>query len=354
MRRACAALGDPQARLAKPVHIAGTNGKGSTLAMMRACAQAAGLRVCAFSSPADTLADQIALPYGPPSDAALVAALARVAAAAPALSTFERETVTAFLLMADAPHDLALVEVGMGGDDDATNVLPDCAAAAITPVALDHEAFLGRDGATIARRKAGIAKPRRPLVLAAQEAAAEAAILDVAAVCGAAPILRCGGDWDVSETPGGLTVTIGETRIAAPRPAMRGPHQIQNAGLALATLYAAGVAFDPAGVATAMLAKRMQPVDPADYGFPAHWRVFCDGAHNPHAARALAQAIEAERRPGERVALFIRLREDKDAAGFAAAFDGRGYAVGPSVEDATADQPTLAILCGTLASISGV
>ncbi|MEM6490502.1 MAG: bifunctional folylpolyglutamate synthase/dihydrofolate synthase, partial [Pseudomonadota bacterium] len=277
MRRACAALGDPQTRLNRPIHIAGTNGKGSTLAMMQACAAAAGQRVCAYHSPAETLADQILRPDGSPMNGQATAALTRVAAAAPDLSVFERETLAAFLLMADTPHDLALVEVGMGGDDDATNVLPDCAAAAITPVALDHQAFLGTDVAMIAQRKAGIAKPGRPLVLAAQDPAAEAAIVDVATDLGAGPILRRGGDWTVETVGDGLRVTLGAQSIAAPGPALRGPHQIDNAGLALATLMAAGVAFDPAALASAFFPKRMQAVDPADFGFPAHWRAFRDG-----------------------------------------------------------------------------
>ncbi|MEM6491848.1 MAG: hypothetical protein AAF684_08130, partial [Pseudomonadota bacterium] len=301
--------------------------------------------------PAETLADQIMRPDGPPTDTQTAAALAQVADAAPDLSVFERETLTAFLLMADAPHDLALVEVGMGGDDDATNVLPDSAAAAITPVALDHQAFLGTDVATIARRKAGIAKPGRPLVLAAQDVAAEGAIVGVATDLGAGPILRRGGEWDVERVGDGLRVTLGGRSIAAPRPALRGQHQIDNAGLALATLIAAGVAFDPAALASAFFPKRMQAVDPADFGFPAHWRAFRDGAHNPHAAAALARAIEDERRPGERIALFIHLRGDKDAAGFAAALAHLNADIDPPTDDAASAQPTLAVVCGTLQAV---
>ena len=372
MRRACAALGDPQDRLVAPIHVAGTNGKGSTVEMMRACAAAAGLRVVAYSSPADSLTEQIALPGGPPDKSAVADALAQIDAAAPDLSTFERETAAAFVIMAQTPHDLALVEVGMGGDDDATNVLSSCAAAAITPVALDHQAFLGNDVATIARRKAGIAKPGRPLVLAAQAPAAEAAILETAQALGAAPILRHGVDWSVGAGKDGFRFSFQGEEFVCPQPSLRGPHQLRNAGLALAVARVIGLPISPDAIADADLPLRFEPVEAAAFGLPAHWRAFRDGAHNPHAARALAATIAEERNPDERIVLVLAMRADKDVDGFLAAFRdlaplilparrsgddpdaliATAAAQGFSILPASDEDGALAVICGSLAAIS--
>lgn len=380
MRRLDSALGHPTQAAHGVVMIAGTNGKGSTLTILRAIAEAAGLSVHSYMSPGAGLYAQVRLDGAPPARAAILDALEAVEAAnagAP-LTRFEAETMAAFLLFAGEPEaDLRLVEVGMGGDDDATNIYDEnkVFASVITPIDLDHQAFLGPDIASIARRKAGVARWGRDLILAPQRPDVEAVLLEEAERIGVSRVWRHGVDWAVEPMAAGFTFTWRGRMRKFPKPGLPGPHQILNAGLALAAMEALRLPVlakeARAGVKAAHLPLRFEAVDPAAYGLPSAWRVMRDGAHNPHAARALAATIAEERRDEETLVLIPALRADKDAEGFLAAFaalhplilparrDGDDPArlraavdsAGLAMLDSAPAGPVLAVICGSLERI---
>ena len=167
MRALCAALGDPQHRLPPVIHVAGTNGKGSTVAMIRAIAEAAGLRVHAYTSPhLVRFNERIRLAGKLIEDQALNAILDRIEAVSGEATVFESTTAAAFLAMSETPADLAIIEVGLGGVLDATNVIERPLLSVIAPVDYDHAEFLGTDLAGIATEKAGVLKPGAPGVIA--------------------------------------------------------------------------------------------------------------------------------------------------------------------------------------------
>ena len=238
MRALCAALGDPQDALPPVIHVAGTNGKGSTAAFLRAMAEAAGLRVHVYSSPhLVRFNERIRLAGTLIDDAALNAALDRVEAAGEAhgigATVFEATTAAAFVAMAEVPADLAIIEVGLGGSLDATNVIDRPLLSVITPIALDHAEFLGTDLAGIAGEKAGILKPgARGLV--ARQLEAVMAVIAARAATVHAPLTVMGSDFDAWGDRGGLSYQDDERFLDLPAPALAGAHQIDNAGLAVA------------------------------------------------------------------------------------------------------------------------
>ena len=208
MRRLCAALGDPQNRLPPVIHVAGTNGKGSTVALIRAIAEAAGLRVHAYTSPhLVRFKERIRLAGRLIDDATLNAILDRVESAGGEATVFESTTAAAFVAMAETPADLAIIEVGLGGSLDATNVIDRPLLSVITPVDLDHAEFLGTDLAGIAREKAGVLKPGAPAVIARQSDAAMRAIEDAAAQVHAR-LAVMGVDFDAWAERGGLAFQL--------------------------------------------------------------------------------------------------------------------------------------------------
>ncbi|MEL6680422.1 MAG: Mur ligase family protein, partial [Pseudomonadota bacterium] len=237
MWRILAALGHPEEQLAPVIHIAGTNGKGSTLAMLRAGLEASGARVCAYTSPhLARFHERIRLPEGLIPEAALQAVLADCERAngGVEITYFEITTAAALRAFARAEADWTLLEVGLGGRLDATNVMVP-ALAVITPVSIDHQAFLGETLAEIAFEKAGILKPGVPAVIARQEDAALEVITRRAEEVGA-PLLIAGQDWDVYEQHGRLVFQDGAGLMDLPLPALIGAHQVENAGTALAAL----------------------------------------------------------------------------------------------------------------------
>ncbi len=330
--RVCAALGRPERRLPPVVHIAGTNGKGSTAAFVRAIAEAAGLRVHALTSPhLVRFVERLRLAGRLVDERAIVDALARVEAAAgeAPLSFFEAVTAAQFLLMADHPADLAVVEVGLGGRFDATNLVAP-AVSVIAPVDMDHREFLGDTLALIAGEKAGILKPGAPAVVAHQHAEAFDVLTAEAERVGA-PILAAGRDWDAWSERGRLLVQWGEQLFDLPAPGLPGAHQVGNAGLAVAaTLALDDPRIDQAalagGVAGARWPARLQrlPAGPfADQAAARGSDLWLDGAHNPHAARAVADfARSLHARDGRPVALLVGLLARKDAAGVFAELKG--------------------------------
>ena len=314
--RLLAALDDPQLRLPPVIHVAGTNGKGSSIAFMRAMAEAAGLRVHVYTSPhLVRFNERIRLAGALVSDAALGQALDAIEAAngRAEITVFEAITAAAFWLFARAPADLCLLEVGLGGRFDATNVVAAPAACAITAISMDHREFLGDTLAAIAGEKAGIIKPGVPVVTGRQPAEVSAVIAQVAAAAGA-PLLARGRDWEIAETAAGLSFA----GLALPKPALAGAHQIENAGIALQALRAAG--FDlpapalAAGLRAAEWPARLQRLRGAlSEILPAGSELWLDGAHNPGGAVALAAQLRAW--PGP-TTLVVGMKQSKDVAEF--------------------------------------
>ena len=311
--------------------MAGTNGKGSTIAFMRAALEAAGKRVHAYTSPhLVSFHERITLggrAIGEAELAALLREVEEVNGGAP-ITLFEATTCAALLAFAREPADFTLLEVGMGGRLDATNVAAlQPALCVIAPVSLDHEAFLGRTVAAIAAEKAGILRPGVRAVVGAQPPAALGALRARATEVGC-ELAVCGQEWEVREADdgsGALRFRDGAGELALPPPALLGAHQAHNAGLAVAALRALGAAPTDAlaaGVRDARWPARLQRLH--DGSLPAAAaaaagaavEVWVDGGHNPAAGEALASALG--RLPAARTVLVVGLLASKDANGFLA------------------------------------
>jgi dihydrofolate synthase/folylpolyglutamate synthase len=320
------ALGRPQDRLPPVVHVAGTNGKGSTVAFIRAIAEAAGLRVHVLTSPhLVRFVERIRLAGTLITDEALAELLARVEAAnaGQPITFFEITTAAALLAFAEAPADLCILEVGLGGRFDASNVVDAPAVSVIAPVDYDHREFLGDDLAKIAWEKAGVIKPGRPVVSARQAEAALASIEREATRQGA-PLTLMGRDFDAWAERGRMAFSDETGLEDLPAPRLAGDHQIANAGLAIAACKALGeprIDADAlaAGVAGASWPARLQPLAAGPYGARARARgadLWLDGGHNPHAARAVADAFARLANDGRPVVMIAGMLSNKVAAGF--------------------------------------
>ncbi|HEV7227080.1 folylpolyglutamate synthase/dihydrofolate synthase family protein [Brevundimonas sp.] len=328
MAALCRALGDPQERLPPVVHVAGTNGKGSTVAFVRAMAEAAGLRVHAYTSPhLVRFNERIRLAGALIDDDRLNAVLDRIEATELEATVFESTTAAAFLAMAGTPADLAIVEVGLGGRLDATNVISRPLITAVAPVDLDHAEFLGTDLAGVADEKAGIFKPGAPAILGRQSEIAHAALIARAEAVGA-PVTAMGVDFDAWAERGGMVVQTAERLLDLPAPRLPGPHQTDNAGLATAIALELGLPEDAIGrgIETATWPARMQRLTVGPYGraaTAAGAELWLDGGHNPHAAAALAAFLaERQARDPRPTALIVGLLANKDHAGFFEALHG--------------------------------
>ena len=314
-------LGNPERRLPPVIHVAGTNGKGSTCAFLRAMAEAAGLRAHVYTSPhLVRFNERIRVASDLVSDADLIAAMEAVEAAnagAP-ITVFEVITAAAFQLFAATPAGLCVLEVGLGGRGDATNVIPPPAACAITSISLDHRELLGPTIAAIAAEKAGIMKRAVPLAVGLQPADAMAVIEAEAARVGT-PLLIRGRDWWIDPAPRGLVWRDGTRTIALPPPSLAGAHQADNAGIAIAALLASGVDIPPAAIATGVGAAewpgRLQRLSGRLAArLPAGWELWLDGGHNPGGGQALAAHLPTwADRP---VHLIVGMKQAKDTAEF--------------------------------------
>jgi dihydrofolate synthase/folylpolyglutamate synthase len=332
MLRLCAALGAPQDRLPPVIHVAGTNGKGSTVAYLRAMAEAAGLKVHVFTSPhLVRFAERIRLAGTLITDAHLADVLDRVEAANAGLpiTFFEITTAAAFVAFAEVPADLCIVEVGLGGILDATNVVTP-KVSVIAPVDIDHREFLGDTLTAIAGEKAGIIKRGAPAVSARQQEEAETVIEAVAEKAGV-PLTLMGRDFDAWNERGRLLVQMEDRLLDLPAPSLPGEHQFANAGLAVAALLAlADPRIDEAamgrGIANTVWPARFQRLTAgplAERAKAAGADLWLDGGHNPHAGRAVARAVaDLAARDGRPVALIAGLLANKDATGFFGAFRG--------------------------------
>ncbi len=319
------ALGNPQHRLPPVVHVAGTNGKGSTVAMIRAGLEAQGKRCHVYTSPhLARFHERIRLAGSLISEPRLTEVLDRCAAANGdiPITYFEITTCAALLAFAEEPADFTLLEVGLGGRLDATNVIDRPAMTVITPVDLDHQQFLGDTLAEIAGEKAGILKRGVPCVVGPQHDAALEVIEARAARVGA-PLLVHGQHWHVTEERGRLVFQDETGLLDLPPPVLPGAHQFANAGAALAALRALGIGETAceAAVTRAEWPARMQRLTSgplADRVRPAE--LWLDGGHNPAAGRAIAETLR--RMPPRPTHLVCGMLRTKDVAGFMAPLAG--------------------------------
>ena len=293
-------LGNPHHALPPTIHLAGTNGKGSTAAFLSALAQADNKKTHVYASPhLVRFHERIRLANNLISDNALLALLEEVEAANDGadITFFEVTTAAAMLAFSRVPADLLILETGLGGKLDSTNVLDRPAATIITPIARDHEHFLGSDLAGIARQKAGIMRKDVPCIIARQSPEVAATLREEAANIGAL-LYEAGVDFDwKAKADGGFTLAIGTARYDLPAPALVGPHQIDNAALAAAALIISRqitpseAAFE--GLTKAVWPGRVQNISAgklADIGQID--RLILDGAHNAHGAQALKNSLE--------------------------------------------------------------
>jgi dihydrofolate synthase/folylpolyglutamate synthase len=325
VERLLAALGNPQDALPPVVHVAGTKGKGSTVATMRACLEAAGYRVHAYISPhlvrfheririAGALIDEERL-------VALLEECERANRDAP-ITFFEITTAAAFLAFARTPADIVLLEVGLGGRLDATNVVRRPAVTAITPVSLDHQAFLGDTVAAIAGEKAGILKPGVTAVIAPQSGEA-VAVIEARAAAVSAPLYRAQREWRCEIAGKGIRFEGERWRLDLPLPSLIGAHQVINAGTAVASLERLS-GFD---IPAEAIAQGLRHIDwparlqllrrgPLVEAVPPDWELWLDGGHNPAAGDVLGDVAAGWRdRP---LYLVVGMMNTKDTAGFIA------------------------------------
>jgi dihydrofolate synthase / folylpolyglutamate synthase len=320
-----AKLGNPERKLPPVVHVAGTNGKGSTIAFMRAIAEAAGQRVHVYTSPhLVRFNERIRVAGRLIDDAALLQLIDRCEAAnaGDPITFFEMTTAVAFLAFAETPADLTLLETGLGGRLDATNVLAKPAVCSITPISIDHVGFLGDTLAKIAAEKAGILKPGVPCVVAAQPNEALAAIERRAAEVGA-PLLLKRRDWSVAAINHGIRIDTSRRTIDLPPPNLAGVHQRTNAAQAIATLDAMdSPPFAPdalaRGITSAEWPARMQKLSkgPLVDALPPGWELWVDGGHNPGAGIVVGHQAQAWK--DKPLDLVFGILNSKDPDGFLA------------------------------------
>jgi dihydrofolate synthase/folylpolyglutamate synthase len=336
MHRLLGLLDHPERKLPPVIHVAGTNGKGSTIAYLRAMLEAAGLRVHVYTSPYLVRINE-SVRLGRAGGGVLVGdeeledafALCERANAGEPLTFFEAKTAAAFWLFAKHPADVLLLEVGLGGRLDSTNVIDMPLASVITPVSMDHMDFLGNSLAAIAGEKAAIIKRGVPVISAEQDPEAMA-VIELQAKRMRSPLFAAGEGWHVNVERGRLVYQDdrGLMDLAAPR--LFGRHQFDNAGLAIATLRAIGTfkianAVFEAGIINAEWPARMQRLSSGallDWA-PPGCEIWLDGGHNADGGRVVAAALgDLEERVSRPLVIIAGMMANKDANGFLANFAG--------------------------------
>lgn len=331
MHRLLAQLGHPERKLPPVIHVAGTNGKGSTIAYLRAILETAGLRVHAYTSPHLVRINECFRVAGKlVGDAELHAALAhceRVNAGEP-VTLFEASTAAGFCLFADHAADILLLEVGLGGRLDCTNVIEQPLAVVMAPISLDHTEFLGDSLSSIAEEKAAIIKRGVPVISAEQQHDAMT-VIEAQARRQRAPLHAAGQQWHVGVERGRLVYQDerGLMDLAAPR--LFGRHQFDNAGLAIATVRAieslklGHAAFE--GIVNAEWPARMQRLSSGrltELG-PRGSELWLDGGHNAEGGRVAAAALgDLEERVSRPLVVIVGMMANKDAHAFLANFAG--------------------------------
>ncbi|HEY3636774.1 MAG TPA: folylpolyglutamate synthase/dihydrofolate synthase family protein [Rhizomicrobium sp.] len=324
------ALGHPERNLPPVLHVTGTNGKGSVCAFARAMLEAQGLAVHVYSSPhlvrfheRIRIAGKI---IGEEELAATLDECERVNAGAP-ITFFEITTAAAFLAFSRHPADALVLEVGLGGTYDATNVISKPRVTAITPIGFDHQEFLGHSLAGIAAEKAGIIKPGVPVIMGAQDDIPRDVISRRAEALGA-PLCTYGQDFFSHQEHGRMIYQDEHGLLDLPPPRLVGRHQFENAAIAIAMLRQAGwnneSAFEK-GLRTVEWPARMQRLSrgPLVQLAPDDAELWLDGGHNPHGASVIARAIaDFEERTPKPLYLICGMLKTKDAVGFFSAFQG--------------------------------
>jgi dihydrofolate synthase / folylpolyglutamate synthase len=335
IERLLAALGSPEKRVAPVIHVAGTNGKGSTIAFMRAILEAAGKRVHVYTSPhLVRFHERIRLGAEGGGrlvgDEALLAALTACEEAnqGQPITFFEVTTAAAFKLFSEHPADYLLLETGLGGRFDATNVIQHPRATVITPLSIDHAEFLGATVDKIAYEKAGILKSGASAIISVQEDAA-LAVLESQAKRVGAPVFACGRDYDAWEERGRLSYQDECGLLDLPLPHLPGRHQHQNAATAIAALRTIEPGLSPAvyeaGLLRAEWPARLQNLAQGRVAAlgPQGAEIWVDGGHNPDAGRALAQAMaELEERAPKPLIIVCGSLASKDTVQFLLPFKG--------------------------------
>jgi dihydrofolate synthase/folylpolyglutamate synthase len=336
IERLLAALGHPERKLPPVIHVGGTNGKGSVVAFLRAMLEAAGQRVHVYTSPhLVRFNERYRLGASGEgrlvSDDELAAVLTeceRVNAGAP-ITVFEITTAVGFMLFARHPADILLMEVGLGGRLDATNVVDAPIATVITPISIDHADFLGDTVEKIAAEKAGILKHGASAIVSAQPRDALAVIERQAARVGA-PLKVAGENWTATEERGRLVYQDEDGLLDLPPPRLYGRHQFENAGLAIAALRAVKqfgltpAAFET-GVTKADWPARLQRLGHGALVAltPEGSELWLDGGHNPEGGRAVSAALaDLEERVSRPLVLIVGMMANKDCGGFLGNFTG--------------------------------
>lgn len=337
IRRLLDRLGNPQHRLPPVIHIAGTNGKGSAAAFCRAILEADGMAAHVHTSPHLVSWREryvIAAPGGRGNlvdDQVLAEAVRAVAEAndGAAITVFEILTAVTFVLFSRAPADVAIIEVGLGGRFDATNVIERPAVTMIMPISLDHQAYLGDRVELIAAEKAGIIKPGVPLVVGFQDDDAARQTILATAERLKAPAMVYGQDYSAHEEHGRLVYQDEFGLLDLPLPRLPGRHQQANAAAAIRALKAAGLAPSDGAVERGLVSVdwpgRMQRLSEGHLVdlVVAGAEIWVDGCHNPGAGRAIAETIaELEERRSRPLFMITGMLNTKDPAGYFEAFAG--------------------------------
>jgi dihydrofolate synthase/folylpolyglutamate synthase len=332
MQDILARLGHPERRLPPVIHVAGTNGKGSTVSYLRHIMEAAGLKVHAYTSPhLVKFHERIRVAGELISEPDLSALLeeCEVVNAQQPITFFEITTAAAFLAFSRTPADYLILEVGLGGRLDATNVIDHPELCVITTIDYDHQQYLGNTLTLIAHEKAGILKRGRPAVIGVQPDEARAEIERVGERV-RAELHIAGQDWQAYEQHGRMVFQDEGGLLDLPMPQMKGRHQIDNAGNAIAAIRRLD---DPRicdvhiaeGIKATTWPARMQKLGPgALCGFiPAEAELWLDGGHNPSAGRVVAQAFsELNDRHSRPLVLVWGMLNTKDVGSFIGCFAG--------------------------------
>lgn len=333
IRDVLTALDAPHAKLPPCIHIAGTNGKGSTAAFLFSILKSAGHKIHRFTSPyLVDICEQYTVANTRITDTDLARLFERIDQKAGALSPtkFEIETAAAFLAFAETSATIALIEAGMGGATDCTNVLTDVATTVITPIDMDHQAFLGDTVSDIAQHKAGIMKPGVPAIVGPQNPEALDVLTQHAERIGS-PLYVSGTDWQVFEQHERLVFQDETGLLDLPLPGLAGRFQIENAGIAIAALRLLAERFDISpssfenGIANAAWPARLTRLSNLEKNgqLPDGSEIYADAGHNAHAAQAIAGALADfdDRRPMP-IEILIGIRKGKDLGGLLSPFAG--------------------------------
>jgi dihydrofolate synthase/folylpolyglutamate synthase len=330
------ALGNPHHKLPPVIHVAGTNGKGSVVAFLKGILEAAGYRTHAFISPHLRRFHERIMLTGPGGARSIeeryladILSRAEAANAGELITFFEITTAAAFLAFAENPADVVLLETGLGGRLDATNVIDEPLATVLTPISLDHCSFLGDTIEAIAGEKAGILKRGRPVIVSRQTEAALAVIENRARSIGS-PMSTGGQSWDVFEQQGRLIFQDEDCLLDLPLPRLFGRHQFENAGTAIAAARRLeGFRISPEAIAKGLTAavwparlERLAPGKLHDLA-PPDSEIWVDGGHNPAAGEVVARALaDLEERVSSPIHLIVGMQSTKDAGGFLRHFQG--------------------------------